>query len=123
MTDVIPGVEIFLDGECAAVHISDKDGEVVMWNFEELEEDPSAWTASLHAVILAATSGAPAVRKQINGGMSDEEAVLRRAWHHLDEAISAIYEARFENRGGMGQNLEGLNGALRWLGEELEEIQ
>lgn len=57
-----PGVVIALDGECPGVYISDEEGEVVCWIYDEIVEDPEAWTASLHAVALAASKGPAAVR-------------------------------------------------------------
>lgn len=59
----VPGVVIALDGECPSVYIRDSQGEVVMWNYDEIVEDPEAWTASLHAVALAASKGPAAVRE------------------------------------------------------------
>jgi len=60
---IAPGVVIAHDGDSPAVYINDEQGEVVMWIFDEIEEDPLAWTASLHAVALAAREGPAAVRK------------------------------------------------------------
>ena len=48
-----PGVEIDY-GEDGGVYINDAHGEIVMWTYDEIREDPDAWTASLHAVGLAA---------------------------------------------------------------------
>ena len=59
----VPGVEISFDGENAGVYISDDEGEVVCWVYDEIVEDPAAWTASLHAVALAAAKGPAAVRR------------------------------------------------------------
>lgn len=48
-----PGVEIDY-GEDGGVYVNDSHGEVVMWTYDEIREDPGAWTASLHAIGLAA---------------------------------------------------------------------
>lgn len=61
-----PGV--FVDTEeFTAVYIVDDEGEVVCWICDEIKEDPSAWTASLNAVALAAKQGPAAVRRSIRG--------------------------------------------------------
>lgn len=64
MTD-FDGVEIDLceDEVDGAVYISDMHGEIVMWTFDEIREDPSAWTASMRAVGLAAQGKFEEIRK------------------------------------------------------------
>lgn len=79
MTDITPapGVVIALDSEDPGVYISDDQGEVVCWVYDEIVEDPEAWTASLHAVALAASKGPAAVReflKHARGPRSEQAA-------------------------------------------------
>jgi hypothetical protein len=64
MSDIepAPGVVIACDENDPGVYISDEQGEVVCWVYDEIVEDPEAWTASLHAVALAASKGPAAVR-------------------------------------------------------------
>jgi hypothetical protein len=59
--EVVPGVFIAFDDHCPAIYVADERGEIVTWNYDEME-DPSAWTASLMAVILAAKLGTAANR-------------------------------------------------------------
>ena len=59
-----PGVEIVM-GADGGVYISDEHGEIVMWHYEEIAEDPEAWTASLHAVGLAARGEFDKIRSLI----------------------------------------------------------
>jgi len=58
-----PGVEI--DDECTAVYISDIHGEIVMWTWDEVQEDPEAWAASMRAVALAAQGKFAEIRRLI----------------------------------------------------------
>ncbi len=64
-----PGVEIVY-GEDGGVYINDEHGEVVMWLYEEIVEDPDAWTAALHAVGLAARGEFDKIRKLIGKEVS-----------------------------------------------------
>ena len=59
----VPGVVIAVADGGSGVYISDDQGEVVCWVYDEIAEDPEAWTASLHAVALAAAKGPAAVRE------------------------------------------------------------
>jgi hypothetical protein len=59
-----PGVEIDY-GEDGAVYIKDEHGEIVMWTYDEIREDPDAWTASLHAVGLAARGDFSKIRSLV----------------------------------------------------------
>lgn len=61
--EIAPGVVIAHDGDCPAIYINDHEGEVVMWIYDEIVEDPEAWTASMHAVAMAVREGPGAVRK------------------------------------------------------------
>lgn len=61
LPEIVPGVFIEAD---AGVYIVDDVGEVVMWSPSEWE-DPSAVTAALVAVALAARRGASAVRRNL----------------------------------------------------------
>jgi len=51
--ELVKGVLLSSSDEDAAIYISDDHGEIVMWTYDEIAEDPSAWTASLRAVVLA----------------------------------------------------------------------
>ena len=62
----VPGVVIAIGGDGSGVYISDDEGEIVCWIYDEIVEDPEAWTASLHAVAMAASEGPAAVRKFLN---------------------------------------------------------
>jgi hypothetical protein len=64
---VFPGIDITVEG----VYISDDLGEIVCWVYEEIEEDPEAWTASLRAVALAAAHGPVAVRRFLETAQGD----------------------------------------------------
>ena len=61
LPEIVPGV--FIESE-AGIYIVDDIGEVVMWSPTEWE-DPSAVTAALVAVALAAKHGASAVRRNL----------------------------------------------------------
>jgi len=61
--EIAPGVVVAHDGECPGVYISDAQGEIVCWIYDEIVEDPEAWTASLHAVAMATACGPEAVRQ------------------------------------------------------------
>lgn len=61
MNEVFPGVFI----EDGSVHIVDDIGEVVMWDFTELAEDPDAMAAAFCAVATAATLGPQKVRARL----------------------------------------------------------
>lgn len=50
-------------GDMLGVYISDAHGEIVMWTWEEVAEDPSAWMASMVAVGLAAQGKFEEIRK------------------------------------------------------------
>lgn len=60
-TEVVPGV-FFSDD---SVHIVDRRGEAVMWNYDEICEDPDAWLASLCGVIIATQIGVEGVRERL----------------------------------------------------------
>jgi hypothetical protein len=62
---VVPGVEIAVGGDGSGVYISDEHGEIVCWIYDEIVEDPEAWTASLHAVALAASGQFAKIREMI----------------------------------------------------------
>lgn len=65
-SEPFPGVEIVHDDDGdGGVYISDVHGEIVMWLYEEIVEDPDAWTASLRAVGLAARGEFAEIRKLI----------------------------------------------------------
>ncbi len=61
--EIARGVVVAHDGDCPGLYISDDQGEIVCWVYDEIEEDPEAWTASLHAVAMAVREGPEAVRK------------------------------------------------------------
>jgi hypothetical protein len=73
---VVPGVFIEA-GE--AVYIVDDEGEVVSWNYNEIEEDEEAFTAALTAVALAAKWGPRAVRNNIGDGSILEDLIKATA--------------------------------------------
>ena len=66
-----PGVEIEY-GEDGGVYINDEHGEIVMWLYEEIVESHEAWTASLHAVGLAARGDFAAIRRLIGKEIAPE---------------------------------------------------
>lgn len=58
--EVVPGVFVAPD----ALYIVDDQGEVCMWNIDEVsEEDNNAFTAAINAVAIAAKYGANKCRK------------------------------------------------------------
>jgi hypothetical protein len=61
-TEIVPGV-FYEPGE--AVYIVDGKGEVCCWNADEWAEDPTAITATIVAVALAASKGPIAVRENL----------------------------------------------------------
>ena len=63
--EIVPGVVIAHDDECPGVYINDEQGEVVCWVYDEIAEDPEAWTACMHAVAMASSLGPSAVREWI----------------------------------------------------------
>ncbi len=60
-TQIAKGV--FVCNEATAVYIRDNRGEVVMWTYDEVAEDPMCWVATLNAVAIAATDGPGAIRE------------------------------------------------------------
>ena len=60
--EIVPGV--FVDPD-QGVYIVDDIGEVVCWVDTEWQDDPSAVTATVNAVILATKYGSQAVRKNL----------------------------------------------------------
>lgn len=60
--EIAPGVVVCYDSEASGLYISDGHGEIVCWVYDEIVEDPEAWTASLRAVAIAAQNGPGAVR-------------------------------------------------------------
>jgi hypothetical protein len=61
-TEIVPGV-FYEPGE--AVYIVDGKGEVCSWNADEWAEDPTAITATIVAVALAAAKGPSSVRHNL----------------------------------------------------------
>ena len=61
MHEEFPGVFI----EDGSVHIVDDMGEVVMWDFTELAEDPDSMAAAFCAVATAAAVGPQKVRAKL----------------------------------------------------------
>lgn len=61
MNEVVPGVFI----EDGSVHIIDDIGEVVMWDYQEFEEDSGAASAALYAVAMATAHGPEYVRQTL----------------------------------------------------------
>ena len=80
--EVVPGV--FIDPPCggASIFIADEEGEIVMWNHDEITEDVSGFTAALTAVAIAAKMGPEAVRRNI----IEQGQVLR----HLIERTTSV---------------------------------
>lgn len=64
--EIFPGVYVDFTEE-PAVYIADEKGEIVCWVYDEVKEDPSAWTASMRAVAIAAKEGPQAVRELLDG--------------------------------------------------------
>lgn len=64
LPEIVPGVFIEAEADIYIIYIVDDVGEVVMWSPSEWE-DPSAVSAALHAVALAAKQGAAAVRRNL----------------------------------------------------------
>jgi len=44
-----------------------------------------------------------------------EKRALKRAWHYLDDAIQALYEARLDNRAGIIVHKDRMGDALNAL--------
>lgn len=93
-TEVVPGVFIDFSGD-PAVYIADASGEIVTWNYDEVREDPGAWTASLMGVILAAKRGPDANREVLEKsgdpfkilGSREQPARKRKIWGDLTEFL------------------------------------
>jgi hypothetical protein len=49
-----------------AIYIHDERGEIVMWNIDEVREEPEIFTAIANAVAIAFTHGGNALRRTIN---------------------------------------------------------
>lgn len=75
--ELVPGV--FIDNQdpnATAVHIVDRNGEICMWNSDEVAEDPLAFTAAITAVTLAAAYNANKVRLNIeNKGLCVDDMI------------------------------------------------
>jgi hypothetical protein len=67
MIEVIPGVYMDEGGDDACVYFADSKGEIVMWTYDEVKDDPLAWIASMNACLLAADRGVAAVRERTPG--------------------------------------------------------
>ena len=61
--EIIKGVEVDLGGDNSAIYFRDAKGEIVCWTYDEVKEDPEAWTASLFALAKALQEGLQAVRE------------------------------------------------------------
>lgn len=93
-TEIVPGVFIDFSSD-AAVYIADANGEIVTWNYDEVKEDPGAWTASLVGVILAAKRGTDANREVLERSgdpfkiLESRElpALKRKIWGSLAEFL------------------------------------
>lgn len=83
-TEIVPGV-FYEPGE--AVYIVDGKGEVCSWNADEWAEDPTAITATIVAVALAAAKGPIAVRENIANNGSTIEGLINRTFNktHPDD--------------------------------------
>jgi hypothetical protein len=75
--ELVPGV--FLDNQdpnATAVYIVDRNGEICMWNSDEVAEDPEAFIAAITAVALAAKYQAGFVRTNLeNKGRCVEDMI------------------------------------------------
>ena len=81
-----PAPGIFVDTEkFSAIYIIDNKGEVVSWNYDEVKEDPSAWTASINAAVMAATKGPQAVREVSGPPLPDWKEAERLRREKLEE--------------------------------------
>ena len=95
-TEVVPGVFIDFSAD-PAVYIADDKGEIVMWNWLEVVQDPGAWTASLMAVIVAAKLGTEAEREVIDSHgdpfkmlESQEQKTEPAGWNLVDFLIEVV---------------------------------
>ena len=59
---IVKGVEIDVGGDNSGIYFRDEKGEIVCWTYDEVKEDPEAWTASLFALAKALQEGLQAVR-------------------------------------------------------------
>jgi len=71
---LVNGIEVDVAHEDSALRISDKDGEIVMWNYSEIREDPEAWTATICAIIRAMRFGPESLREAITWPSAVEPA-------------------------------------------------
>lgn len=86
-TEVIPGVHIDFEGETPAVYVTDAKGEVVTWNYDEVKEDPGAWTASLMAMLLAGKLGTAANRAVVDDHADPFEMLHPSAVTIIDQLV------------------------------------
>ena len=94
--EIVPGV--FVEpGD--AVYIVDAQGEVCSWNADEWQEDPEAVTATVSAVILAATLGAAACRENLKDRGTLVEGLIRRTRRLVGQEPQEVEGCHFVDNG------------------------
>lgn len=86
--ELVPGV--FLDNtdpDATAVYIVDRNGEIVMWNSDEVAEDPYAFTAAVTAVALAAKYDVSKVRLNLENGGQCVDDMIRQTGKVVDKML------------------------------------
>jgi hypothetical protein len=71
-TEVIAGVFVD-DSDDAAIYFADQDGEIVMWTYDEIKEDPAAWVASMMACLKAGRNGVSFLREIVEPPPRDDD--------------------------------------------------
>ncbi len=101
---VVPGVYIVPED---AVYITDDQGEIVTWNSAEVADDPSAFTAALHAVVLATAKGPAAVRQNL----AEKGAVLTRLYDQTN-GLNPFAERYDEFQDALNACIEAMQGVV-----------
>jgi ribosome-associated protein YbcJ (S4-like RNA binding protein) len=112
-TEVIPGVFIDFDGKTPAIYITDASGEIVTWNYDEVKEDPGAWTASLMAMLLAGKLGTAANRDVVANHADPFEMLHPSAGTVIDQLVGpGKISTRAYARRMVMQGQVSINGAI-----------
>jgi hypothetical protein len=86
--ELVPGVFLDnIDPDNTAVYIVDRNGEVVMWNSDEVAEDPYAFTAAITAVALAAKYNASKVRLNLENNGQCVDDMIRHTGEVVDNML------------------------------------
>ncbi len=77
---------VYVDTEAySGVYIADGRGEIVSWTYDEVKEDPSAWTAAINAAVYVSRYGPAALRRKMERTRNKFEKLSRSTNRRVDE--------------------------------------